>query len=124
MEAAAEANEPGSTEGKSQLEAAEEGEPATEEQWVQYKFDQSKEDLALRVPTQNGVLKIENIAYQLNPDTFPAGNFEIVVTDVTEGIPDEEKLEQMRLDLKLFDSEADAEQAAAQAAAGGGKKKK
>lgn len=89
-------------------EAPEETEPVTEEKWIQYKFDQSQDSLALNLPTEKGVLNIENIVYQLS-ETFTSGNFEIVITDITQGIPDEQKLETMRLDLKLYDSEAEAE---------------
>ena len=46
----------------------------------------------MNYPSENGVLKIENISYQLS-ENFTAGNFEIVITDVTEGIADEHKLE-------------------------------
>jgi len=53
-------------------------------------------------------LNIENIVYQFS-ETFTSGNFEIVISDITQGIPDEQKLETMRLDLKLYDSEAEAE---------------
>lgn len=62
------------------------------------------------------------MTYQLG-ETFPSGNYEIVIKDITDGMPDSDKLETMRLDLKIFDSEVEAEHAAAQAAAGGKKKK-
>lgn len=94
-------------EGASQ-EAPEETEPVTEEKWIQYKFDQSQDSLTLNLPTEKGVLNIENIVYQFS-ETFTSGNFEIVISDITQGIPDEQKLETMRLDLKLYDSEAEAE---------------
>lgn len=48
-----------------------------------------------------------------------------MITDKTNGIDQNKLLNPTRLDLKIFDSTAEAEEAAAQAAAGkpGGKKK-
>lgn len=103
-------------------EQTHEEEVATVEKWIQYKFDQSKEELTAILDTQEGKLLIENIQYQLS-ETFQSGNYEVVIKDITNGILEEDKLETMRLDLKVFDSEVEAEQAAAHAAAGGKKKK-
>jgi hypothetical protein len=50
-----------------------------------------------------------------------AGNYELIIKDVTQGIAVEKLLETMRIDLKLSSSEQEAEQAAALIAAGGGK---
>jgi hypothetical protein len=47
-----------------------------------------------------------------------------VITDVTRGIEDSQKLEPTRLDLKLYDSVVDAEAAAANVPTGKGGKKK
>jgi hypothetical protein len=64
------------------------------------------------------------LKFELIPEKFKSGTYEIVVTDITQGI--ENHLEPMRMDLKVFDSEAEAaelaEQAAASKAAGGKKK--
>jgi len=67
---------------------------------------------------------VEDIEYALDEETFKPGMYEIVITDITRGIEESERLEPTRLDFKVFDSEAEAEALAnAQAAAKGGKKK-
>jgi hypothetical protein len=74
--------------------------------------------------TEKGVLKVQNLKFELIPEKFKSGTYEIVITDVTRGITNH--LNPMRIDLKVFDSEAEAaelaEQAAAAKAAGGKKK--
>ena len=47
------------------------------------------------------------------PEKFEAGNYEIVITDKTIGIAEDKLLETIRLDLKMFDSAVEAEEAAA-----------
>jgi len=74
--------------------------------------------------SEKGLLKIDGISYTFDPEGLKAGNYEIIIKDVTQGIPAEKHLETMRLDLKLSSSEQEAEAAAALAAAGGGKGKK
>ena len=64
------------------------------------------------------------MSYNLDPKEFPSGTYEIVITDATRGIDDNERLPSTRIDLRVFDSEADAEAAANQAAASKGAKKK
>jgi hypothetical protein len=56
-------------------------------------------------------------------EQFKGGLFELIITEVTQGLDPYKLLPAMRVDLKVFDSEADAELAAANAAAGKGKKK-
>lgn len=72
----------------------------------------------------DGVLSVEGLKFQLIPEKFEAGSYEIVITDKTNGIEESKYLETTRLDLKIFDSVAEAEEAAAQAAAPKGGKKK
>ena len=61
--------------------------------------------------------------FELIPEKFKSGTYEIVIKDVTKGI--ENHLEPMRMDLKVFDSEVEAAELAelAAAAKAGGKKK-
>jgi len=73
--------------------------------------------------SEKGVVTIENIKYTLDPETFKPGWFEIIIRDVTRGIPEEKRLGETRVDLKVFDSEAEAAFLAEQAAAAKGKKK-
>lgn len=40
---------------------------------------------------------------------FKSGVYELQIKDITEGIPDEDNLGSMKVDLKVKDSEADAE---------------
>lgn len=68
-------------------------------------------------------MKLENLTFALDGD-LKAGVYEIVVRDITHGLDEADLLADQRIDLKLMDSEAEAEAAAAAAAAGGGKKKK
>ena len=99
-------------------------EPQTEEKWVQYKFDQTKDDLVLKIATEKANILVADLEYALDEDTFKGGMYEIVIRDVTRGVPENERLEPTRLDFKVFDSEAEAEALAnAQAQAKGGKKK-
>lgn len=116
--------EEASVDGKSQAAAEEEAEVKTEERWIQYKFDQTKEELVQVYASEKGLLRIDGISYVFDPEGLKSGTYELIIKDVTQGIPDEKHLETMRLDLKLFSSEQEAELAAAQAAAGGGKGKK
>ena len=107
---------PVSMEGEEQ----EEKEPETEKRWIQYKFDQTKEEPMVTICTEGGLVCVEGITYAFD-EGFSAGLYEIVITDVTRGIEQLEKLPITRIDLKLFDSVAEAEKAAEEAA---NKKKK
>jgi hypothetical protein len=79
--------------------------------------------MVIKKCTEKGYLNVEGLKYELIPEKFKAGTYEIVITDVTSGI--ENHLEPMRMDLKVFDSEVEAAELAEQAAAAkaGGKKK-
>ena len=102
-----------------------EGEEEVEvkKEWVQYPVDQANDVMVIKKCTEKGILNVEGLKFELIPEKFKAGTYEIVVTDVTKGI--ENHLEQMRMDLKVFDSEVEAAELAEQAAAAkaGGKKK-
>ena len=100
----------------------EEEETQFETKWVQYKLDQSQDDLIHRQVTYEGKLKMVNLEYQLD-DTFKGGLYELIVRDVTEGLEEAKLLPTLKIDLKVFDSVAEAELAAVNAAAGKGKKK-
>ena len=106
-------------------EAAEPEEVKTEKKWVRYPINQETDEIIMRKVTVDGVLSVEGLKFELIPEKFESGSYEIVITDKTVGIPEDKLLDPTRLDLKIFDSAADAEEAAAQAAAGkaGGKKK-
>jgi hypothetical protein len=52
---------------------------------------------------------------------MPGGWFEIIIRDVTKGL--DKRLNEIRADIKIFNSEVEAEIAANQAAAGKQKKK-
>ena len=47
---------------------------------------------------------MENLTYVIDPVKFPMAVYEVVVTDITEGIDDDWKMEPVRLDLRVFDS--------------------
>ena len=79
--------------------------------------------MVIRKTTEEGKFTVGNLVYKLDPESFPSGTYEIVVTDVTAGIEASKRLQETRIDLKLIDSEAEAELAATQAAAGKQKKK-
>lgn len=83
-----------------------------EEKWIVYKLDQRSQDVSVTAATEKGELRVEGITFALG-DGFKAGNYEIVISDVTLGIEDDEKLLPQRLDLRIFDSEAEAEVQAA-----------
>ena len=60
-----------------------------EKKWFRYKLDHQAgddEDLTIRKSTQNGVLSVENLSFVIDPEKFPMGVYEIVITDVTEGV--------------------------------------
>jgi hypothetical protein len=101
-----------------------EEEPKTEKKWVKYNINQETEELVIRRQTVNGILTVEGLKFVLIPEKFEAGNYEIVITDKTNGIAANKLLEPLRLDLKIFDSVSEAEEAEAQAAAAKGGKKK
>ena len=79
--------------------------------------------MVIKKCTEKGFLKVEDLKFELIPEKFKSGTYEIVIKDVTDGI--QNHLEPMRMDLKVFDSEAEAAELAEQAAAAkaGGKKK-
>lgn len=62
----------------------------------------------LNLATEKGSLLVENLMFTLEAGAFTAGWYEIVITDVTRGIKEEQKLPATRLDLRVFDSEAEA----------------
>ena len=105
-------------------DAAAPEEPQTEEKWVLYKINQTQEDMKQIVRTDcHGKTCISDLEFVID-DNFKSGLYEIVITDVTPGLDENERLYETRLDFKIFDSEADAEALAqAQAAGKGGKKK-
>ena len=70
--------------------------------------------------SENGNAVVEGITYEMSED-FQSGSYEIVITDVTRGIEPHDKLPITRIDLKVFDSVADADKLAEEAA---NKKKK
>lgn len=94
-----------------------------EKVWVQYKLDQSRDEVALYIPTDKGEIQVNDIVFKLD-DHLKAGMYEIVITDITQGLDESKKMPETRIDLKLFDSVADAEAAAALLQAGKGGKKK
>lgn len=94
-----------------------------EEKWIDYKFDQKSSNKSVCYASQKGILQIEDIVYELN-EHFKVGMYEIIITDVTVGLEDEFKLQPTRIDLKLTDSEAEAELAAQQVVQTKGGKKK
>jgi hypothetical protein len=105
-----------SVEGEEEKESIkgeeEEEETQTEDKWIQYKFDQSKESNVLTVASVNGIVNVEKLVYELEPPSLmPGGWFEIIIRDVTKGI-EGKRLADIRADIKIFDSEADAEKAA------------
>ena len=51
-------------------------------------------------------MKIENLKFEVIPEKFPGGTYEMIIRDVTKGI--QNHLEEMRIDLKVFDSEVEA----------------
>jgi hypothetical protein len=55
--------------------------------------------------------------YEIADGLMPSGQFEIIIRDVTRGIPENELLPETRIDLKVFNSEQEAEMLANQAAA-------
>lgn len=65
---------------------------------------------------------MSDLTYKLD-DNFKGGLFELIITDVTKGLEESKLLPPLRIDLKIFDSEVEAEAAAANAAAAKGKKK-
>ena len=88
-------------------DAAEEGDPSMEKKWFPYKLDHQAaegEPMMIRKSTQGGVLTLEGLSFVLDPESFPMGVYEIVITDVTEGVEPEWHLEPLRVDLKIFDS--------------------
>ena len=100
----------------------EEEEAQYETKWIQYKLDQSGEDLLHRQLTYEGKLQMTNLMFQLD-DNFKGGLYELSIKDVTSGLDESKLLPTLKADLKVFDSVAEAELAAANAAAGKGKKK-
>lgn len=116
-------NGDGNAHGESAEASIAEGEQEMEKKWILYKIDQKSEEMVIRKTTEGGKFSVGDLTYKLDPESFPSGTYEIVITDVTRGIEDSQKLAETRIDLKLIDSEAEAELAATQAAAGKQKKK-
>lgn len=67
-------------------------------------------------------MRLEGLKFTLD-DNFKGGQFEVIITEITKGLSKDKLLPQMRIDLKIFDSEAEAEALAAAGAAAKGKKK-
>ena len=68
---------------------------------------------------------MENLKYTLDAEKFPPGWFELNITDVTRGIREDQRLKPYKILIKIFDSVAEAEEAArlaAEAKAAGKKK--
>ena len=107
-------------------ESAEE-EVEYEEKWIQYHFDQSKQaDENAKIGhevTNEGILEVKGLTYKLEPAFFTAGVYELEIKDVTRGIDIADRLDPLKIDLKIFDSVAEAEELAQQAADKKGKKK-
>jgi len=49
-------------------------------------------------------LSLEGLTFELDADTFPMAVYELVITDVTEGVDQDWLLDPLRVDLKVFDS--------------------
>ena len=79
--------------------------------------------MTLNVNTRGGEISISELSFALNEKDLPSGSYEIVINDVTKGITETKLLKPMRIDLKIFDSEVEAEIAANSAPVKGGKKK-
>eukprot|EP00356_Strombidium_inclinatum_P012995 CAMPEP_0170499466 /NCGR_PEP_ID=MMETSP0208-20121228/31478_1 /TAXON_ID=197538 /ORGANISM="Strombidium inclinatum, Strain S3" /LENGTH=371 /DNA_ID=CAMNT_0010777025 /DNA_START=323 /DNA_END=1435 /DNA_ORIENTATION=- len=95
-------------------DSADEGEVEYEEKWIQYYFDpstdsSSEDDKKKTLSTTNGILKVEGLKYELDPARFPGGVFELTISDVTRGIKVSNRLPQIKVDLKVFNSVQDAE---------------
>ena len=71
-------------------------------------------------------MKVHGITYQVD-ENFKGGNYELIISDVTQGIAPEKRMLEQKIELVVIDpEELAAQQAAAAAAAGakGGAKKK
>lgn len=79
--------------------------------------------MTVKLATEAGQTQLEGLTFKLDNETLPAGTYEVVIKDVTHGIEESQRREMKRFDLKLFDSEVEAELAAAAAPVKGGKKK-
>jgi hypothetical protein len=60
--------------------------------------------LKQRIPTENGILKLSGLTYQVD-DHFKGGNYEIVINDVTAGIPLDKRMPSLRIELVIIDPE-------------------
>ena len=87
--------------------ASEEGAPQKEKQWIPFKLDHSNPDdsqCKIRKATEAGVLSVEGLTFVLDEEKFPMAVYELVITDVTEGVDPDWLLAPIRVDLKVFDS--------------------
>lgn len=102
-----------------------------EERYVQYKFNQSKEQMVIlfskymqteQITSKEGIVHIKDLEYKTN-EIFKGGSYEICVRDITKSV--ENKMSEVKIELVIIDPEeiAAQAQAAAQAKPGPGKKK-
>ena len=107
-EALADPNAPSSKMSKAEdVNASEEGAPEKVKQWIPFKLDHSNPDdnqLKISKATEKGVLTVEGLSFVLDEEKFPMAVYELVITDVTEGVDPDFHLPPTRVDLKVFDS--------------------
>ena len=60
-----------------------EEEAPVKEEWVQYPIDQANDVMVMKKCTEKGFLNVEGLKFELIPEKFKAGTYEIVITDVT-----------------------------------------
>ena len=106
----------------------------SEPKWVPYKFNQQIATLVSlnttlilmqrqNINTVEGVCRVSSIEYALD-ETFRGGSYEIVIRDVTVGIPPHKQLSETKIELLIIDPEELAAQQAALAAQAKGPPKK
>lgn len=76
----------------------------------------------MRIVSHNGVIKTPGLTFKFD-EKFQSGTYDIIIKDITKGLQAKQRLGQVKIEFKIFDSNTDAEMFAAQTAAAKGKKK-
>lgn len=79
-----------------------EDQPPPEEQLVLYQFDQRTDSVKSCIDSEEGIIKIEGLTYELK-DGLKGGTYDITVRDITNKIQDH--LPQIKITLEIIDPE-------------------
>ena len=87
--------------------------------WVQYYWDQTKEEAFQTYASQEGVCLVQGIKFrpndELNERTIKSGTYELRISDATKNMPARMKTKNVKILIKIVDLDEEAANAAAAA---------